>query len=276
MHVVDVGQGTPLVALHGFGVDHRILIGLDATFEAAGGWRRLYPDLPGTAQTPIGDAASTADVVGLVSQMLDEQVGTEPFAILGSSWGGLIARQIAHERRSQVLGLALLVPLVVADPESRDAPDRVVLHEDPEAAGSLGELRAEYEAMSVVQSPENVELWSQYVWSGAEGIDTVGQERIRERYGVEPVPEERWPEPFLMPTLNLYRTPGPRHRVPRRGSTPCSATGSNGSAPSSDIPHASVAHAMSERAGAPVWHRRGCRSRERSWVHPRARRPPRR
>lgn len=201
MHVVDVGRGTPLVALHGFGVDHRILIGLDAAFEAAGGWRRLYPDLPGTAQTPIGDAASTADVVGLVSQMLDEQVGTEPFAILGSSWGGLIARQIAHERRSQVLGLALLVPLVVADPESRDAPDRVVLHEDPEAAGSLGELRAEYEAMSVVQSSENVELWSQYVWSGAEGIDTVGQERIRERYGVEPVPEERWPEPFLTPTL---------------------------------------------------------------------------
>lgn len=58
MHVVERGSGVPLVLLHGFSVDHRLLLPLDPLIEAAGGWRRLYFDLPGHGESPAGDVSS--------------------------------------------------------------------------------------------------------------------------------------------------------------------------------------------------------------------------
>jgi pimeloyl-ACP methyl ester carboxylesterase len=66
MHVVERGSGIPLVLLHGFSVDHRLLLPLDPAIEAAGGWRRLYFDLPGHGLSAMGGAASTEDVVQVV------------------------------------------------------------------------------------------------------------------------------------------------------------------------------------------------------------------
>ncbi len=95
MHAIDLGAGTPLILIHGFGVDHRILVPLDPVLQSAGTWRRIYLDLPGTAGTPIGGAASTSDVVAAVEREIDARIGDEPFAILGNSFGGMIARQVA-------------------------------------------------------------------------------------------------------------------------------------------------------------------------------------
>ena len=46
VHYVEHGHGTPLVALHGGGVDHREM---EAAIEAIvpPAYRRIYPDLPG-------------------------------------------------------------------------------------------------------------------------------------------------------------------------------------------------------------------------------------
>lgn len=46
-HIVRRGSGAPLILVHGMGVDHRLLLPLDAALEAAGGWERIYVDLPG-------------------------------------------------------------------------------------------------------------------------------------------------------------------------------------------------------------------------------------
>lgn len=123
MNFVEHGQGTPIVLLHGFDADHRLVTSFEAAFDdggrlgagetaasgSTGGWRRLYPDLPGFGGTPIGDVTSTDDAVEQVLAFLDEQVGDEPFAILGDSFDGMIARAVTHRRRAQVLGLGLLV-----------------------------------------------------------------------------------------------------------------------------------------------------------------------
>jgi pimeloyl-ACP methyl ester carboxylesterase len=55
MFAHEAGSGTPIVLLHGFGMDHRSLLPLESTFERSGLWRRIYLDLPGATRTPVGD-----------------------------------------------------------------------------------------------------------------------------------------------------------------------------------------------------------------------------
>jgi pimeloyl-ACP methyl ester carboxylesterase len=47
IHYVEHGTGTPLVALHGAGVDHREIEAALENILPALGYRRIYPDLPG-------------------------------------------------------------------------------------------------------------------------------------------------------------------------------------------------------------------------------------
>src|SRR5262245_12369924 len=122
MHVVERGSGTPLVLLHGFAVDHRLLLPLDPAIEASGTWRRISLDLPGHGASPAGDLSCAEEVVAAVEAEIRRRVGGEPFAILGSSFGGMIARRVAHDLRDQVLGLAALVPVFVADLDARHLP----------------------------------------------------------------------------------------------------------------------------------------------------------
>ena len=205
MHAIDVGTGTPLILLHGFGVDHRLLLPLDPTIEAAGGWRRIYLDLPGTAGTPIGDAASTRDAVDAVEQEIARRIGEEPFAILGNSFGAMIARQVAHDLRSRVLGLATLAGVFVAEHARRVVPPQTVLRTDPEAlalAGQVGQdAAAEYAEMAVVQTMENARAFLDHVYPGLRAVDEPGLERIAARYSLPQEPEDADPAPFTPPCL---------------------------------------------------------------------------
>src|SRR5690606_32711693 len=48
LHFVEYGEGTPVLALHGWGPDHRLMTGcLEPVFANRPGFRRIYPDLPG-------------------------------------------------------------------------------------------------------------------------------------------------------------------------------------------------------------------------------------
>lgn len=201
MHVVERGSGTPIVLLHGFGVDHRLLLPLDPVFEAEGGWRRLYVDLPGTAGTPVGAVASAEDVVSAVEDEIGRRLGGEPFALLGNSFGGMIARRVAHDLRPRVLGLAALAAVFVAEHARRDVPGRTVLVEDPAAVADLGGAGGAYAEMAVVQDADNARAFAEHAHPGLRSADGAGLERIARRYSLDREPEEGSPEPFTRPAL---------------------------------------------------------------------------
>ncbi|MEU0493715.1 alpha/beta hydrolase [Nocardiopsis sp. NPDC006139] len=201
MHVIERGSGTPVVLLHGFGVDHRLLLPLDPVFEAQGGWRRLYVDLPGTAGTPAGAAAGTEDVVAAVEDEIGRRLGSEPFALVGNSFGGMVARRVAHDLRPRVLGLAVLAAVFVADHAERDVPARTVLVEDPAAVAGLGGAGGEYAEMAVVQSADNARAFAEHALPGLRSADGAALERIARRYALDREPEEEAPEPFTRPSL---------------------------------------------------------------------------
>ena len=198
---VERGTGTPLVLLHGFGVDHRLLLPLDPTIQAAGGWRRIYLDLPGCGATPLGTVASAEDVAAVVRDEISARIGDEPFAVLGNSFGGMLARRVAHDLRGQVLGLATIAAVFVADHDRRDVPTKTVVIEDLDLIDGLGEAGDAYREVAVTHTAENAEAFLAHAYPGLLVADSAGLDRIATRYAFDSEPESASPAPFTQPAL---------------------------------------------------------------------------
>jgi len=136
------GHGRPLVVLPGFGLDQAVMA---AAFEpvfapapaavpvagpvagpaasgsasAVTGWRRLYLDLPGCGKSPILEPNSDA-VLDAVQETTAALLGTEPFLVAGSSYGGYLAAGLARRLPAQVRGLLLVCPGVRIGPAERN------------------------------------------------------------------------------------------------------------------------------------------------------------
>ena len=203
MLVHEVGSGTPLVLLHGFGVDHRILLPLEPALEGVDGWRRLYFDLPGATRSPTGNVSSAQQVAEAAMAEVQSLIGAEPFAVLGNSFGAMIGRYIAHELRSQVLGLATLAGVFVSPSGDRTLPNRVVLRRDSQVAPILGDALNDYREMAVVESAQSANAFLEYVLPGIRGAKQPVLERIAESYALTREPEDAHPAPFLQPSLHI-------------------------------------------------------------------------
>src|SRR5664279_768995 len=133
VHYVEHGDGLPVLALHGAGVDHReVMACLDPVFEASTGYRRIYPDLLGMGLTPAPESISSADdVLEVLLGFIDGVVGELPLLVVGHSAGAYYGRAIAGLRPDQVVGLALLCPLLEG---VRNVPE----HEVTYRSGDIG------------------------------------------------------------------------------------------------------------------------------------------
>ncbi|MCC3273344.1 alpha/beta hydrolase [Arthrobacter zhangbolii] len=195
----EVGQGRPLVLVHGFELDHRSMLPLDASL-AEGPWRRIYLDLPWTAQAVPGSVASAQEVADGVVNELRQLLGEEPFAIIGHSFGGMIARHVAHTMRSQVLGLATLGAVFTADHNERVLPAPAVIRADlPEQV-----VDGDFLGIAVIQTPDTLAAFNEFVLPGLRGTDPQVTERIAADYALQREPEQAYPEPFEAPSLHIF------------------------------------------------------------------------
>ncbi|MFT8705082.1 alpha/beta fold hydrolase [Bifidobacterium aquikefiricola] len=201
MYVEERGSGTALLLIHGFGVDHRILSNLSPMLDELGGWRQIFIDLPGHGKTPIGDIQGSQGVVNAVEDWIRDYMGGKPFAVIGNSFGGMVARCIAHDMRDQVLGLATVAGVFVNAHERRTLPGTTVLHEDRELIESLGETGEDYAQMAVVQTADHAAAFKKYVMPGIELADRNALHAISAQYSLEQEPEDQHPEAFTKPSL---------------------------------------------------------------------------
>lgn len=183
-HVVRRGSGTPLIAVHGNAVDHRLLLPLDEALAAAGGFERIYVDLPGFGETPaLEDAGGLPELAAWLVEWIRSEVGERPFALLGNSLGGLLARHVAAEFGEQVRGLALLAPVVDPDEEKRDRDDLVVRERDEALLAELDEDEAEpFLTMSPRLTRDTWERFREHVLPGVAEMDGHALEKLQERY----------------------------------------------------------------------------------------------
>ena len=182
MHYVEHGEGLPLLALHGAGVDHReVMACLEPTLAALTGYRRIYPDLPGMGRTPApATIASADDVLEVLLTFLDAVIGDQPLLLAGHSAGGYYAQAIATRRPEQVVGLALLCPLL---PGIHDVPE----HEVVVGSGAIG--NSEFRDYFTVQTAETLQRYERYVEPAANLADQSALARIGERWELTARPQ---------------------------------------------------------------------------------------
>lgn len=195
LHVVEHGpaDATPVVAIHGWSPDHRLMTGfLEPLFEGESGYRRIYADLPAMGRSPVNDSASTADVVDRLEQMIDERTGGRQFLLVGESYGGYLSREIVRRRPDQVLGLALVCPVgPVLERAARTKAPVVVLDRDEEFLATLGDAeRAEFEDGAVIQTAEMHAAFAAEVAPGLALMDRTGMAQIHAGWDLGHLPEE--------------------------------------------------------------------------------------
>lgn len=190
-HLARRGFGTPVLFVHGNGLDHRLLLDLDDVFAADGAWERFYPDLPGFGGTPpLEGRGGLPDLADRLDEIVGDLLGQRPFAVVGNSLGGLLARDLVARRSGQCVGMVLLAPVVDPVREHRTLPARTVLAEEPGLLASLDPADAEtYAEMAVVLSRENWERFRETALPGIRGADVEAMRRLGELYELPSLPD---------------------------------------------------------------------------------------
>ncbi|MFI6677075.1 alpha/beta fold hydrolase [Kribbella sp. NPDC050469] len=201
LHHESFGAGVPVLALHGWTPDHRLMTGcLEPVFADVPGYRRHYPDLPGMGQTPAGDIDSSDGIMAELRTFIDEQIGAEPFLLIGESYGGYLARGLIAERPEQVLGLALICPIGTALMHAdRTVPEHVALRTEPGVLESLEEDE-DFTEIAVVQTAAALHAYRSDIAPGLAAADTAALDRIQKNSWALTIAPESGPA-YQRPTL---------------------------------------------------------------------------
>ena len=202
VEIREIGEGTPVLFLHGFGPDHRSLLwSLGPVFERRTGYRRIHVDLPGFGTSPAArDIDSSDAMVDFVLELVDELVGSEPLLLVGESWGGYLARGVAARRPGQVRGIALIVTVVIAKHEDRDVPEQALLFEEPGILDGVGPIdAAAFRAAAVVADRTSLDFVRSTILPAVAVIDEEASDRIAAQYAFRS--DVDGGEPFAGPSL---------------------------------------------------------------------------
>lgn len=169
IHYESIGQGQPVLMIHGYHVDYRLMSGcLEPVFAQVPGYRRIYIDLPGMGKTKSAPWILNSDVMlDIILAFIDEVIPGERFLLAGESYGGYLARGIIRRLAGRVAGLLLLCPAIEADFAKRTLPKHMVLIKDEALLARLTPSEVEeFTDINVVQTQEVWERFRDEILSG--------------------------------------------------------------------------------------------------------------
>ena len=151
----SIGSGLPIIMIHGWGPDHRMLKGcMEQLLTGYDGiFRRIYFDLPGMGKTKGNEWISGTDrMLELVIDFIEGVIPNQPFLLVGKSYGGYLARGIVKRKQHLVKGLLLICPLAKHETQYKNAPVFCVLEKDDSLRENMSdEERSYFESITVIQ-----------------------------------------------------------------------------------------------------------------------------
>lgn len=185
LHYRIIGQGKPVLVLHGVAMDHRYMFDvMEPGFRETGAWKRIYADMPGHGQSAAQDDIRTQDdVLKAVMDFVGETISDEPFGLVGLSRGSYIARGIVHLIPERVLGVALISPGGNPSSDPDRLPPAQVLQADTSIRPELSENEIwAHENMSVVQRWDIVEKRRRILAPARSLFDAAQDARVMEAF----------------------------------------------------------------------------------------------
>ncbi len=199
------GSGTPILMIHGWSVDHRLMKGcMEPVFQSVGGaWQRIYLDLPGMGNTPGRPWINGSDqMLDVILQFIDGVIPNRHFLVAGESYGGYLARGVIKAREALVDGLLLICPVASQETLREHVPVLQVLEKDEAFLNSLSEEdRRYFTGINVVQNQRVWERFKEDIFPGLKAADyaflenSLGQ-NVPYRVNVDQVDK-----PYHQPTL---------------------------------------------------------------------------
>lgn len=166
------GEGKPVLCIHGWSVDHRVMSGcFEPVFDQLQGYRRLYPDLPGMGKTPSADWIRNSDnTLKILVEFINTVIGDKNFLLAGQSYGGYLTMGLIHELKSRIDGVLLLCPMVdswetVSQPEKLPKKSIIRCSKSPGLNKESAEFRA-FLDFAVIATPEVFEKYTKDIVSG--------------------------------------------------------------------------------------------------------------
>lgn len=152
----------------------------------------MYLDLAGFGKTSaLSGVAGLPELANWLVAQVSELVSDRPFALLANSLGGLLARHLRAASPDQVIGLALLAPVIDPDPTRRALPPFAVIERDEQLLASLPrDDRADFTEMTARQSRETWDLFRQFALPGIRAANADAMARLGQRYFLLAHPEE--------------------------------------------------------------------------------------
>jgi pimeloyl-ACP methyl ester carboxylesterase len=102
----DVGEGTPILALHATMHDSADYAGIEPALSET--HRLITVDWPGHGASPTPEKPLTAAQLGTLAVDVVDRLGLRDLVVIGNSVGGYAACRIALERPDRVAGLVLV------------------------------------------------------------------------------------------------------------------------------------------------------------------------
>ena len=164
-----IGVGAPILFLHGWGMDKRIMTGcFEPIFDNLNNFRRIYIDLPGMGMSTTGDVTCSDDMLEILHSFTEEIVG-EKFIIAGESYGGYLARGLVKQYPEMVNGIILLCPLVYPGTrQGRVEPLKVIKRDDDFLSTLTKEQYDSFTYMNVVLTKSVYERYSKDIMPAIE------------------------------------------------------------------------------------------------------------
>jgi pimeloyl-ACP methyl ester carboxylesterase len=178
----EYGEGYPILMIHGFAPDHRLMKGcMEPIFENKDNYRRIYFDLPGMGKTIAPKWLKNSDqILDIVLEFIDKIIPNQKFLIASESYGCYLARAILFKKSNLVKGILFICPLIIPMLEERDLPKVIIpLLKDDKFISSLNPLDVQELKESLVIQTKSV--WKRYreeVLSGLKIIDQDFMNRI--------------------------------------------------------------------------------------------------